>query len=86
MEAERAEKLEAELDRITERRAREERDAAPIEEAWKDSTRRHSERRREELGAAWYDHHLRMQEVHASLASEHERRAAGLLEAGEAGS
>ena len=79
MEAERAEKLEAELDRIIERRAREERDAAPIEEAWKDSTRRHSEQRREALGLAWRDHHLRMQEVHARLASEHEARALRLL-------
>ncbi len=79
MEAERAEKLEAELDRIIERRAREERDSAPIEEAWKDSTRRHNEQRREALGLAWRDHHLRMQEVHARLASEHEARALRLL-------
>jgi hypothetical protein len=80
MEAERAEKLEAELDRIIERRAREERDAAPIEGAWKDSTRRHNEQRREELGAAWRAHHLRMREVHARLASEHEARALRLLD------
>jgi hypothetical protein len=79
MEAERAEKLEAEIDSLIERRAREERDAAPIEEARRDSTRRHNEQRREELGAAWREHHLRMREVHARLASEHEARALRLL-------
>ena len=80
MDAAKAEAVESELDRIIERRAREERDSAPVEEAWRDSTRRHSEQRREELGAAWRAHHLRMREVHARLAEEHEARALRLLD------
>ncbi len=79
MDAAKAEAVESELDRLIERRAREERDADATEELWRESARVHSERRREELGAAWYDHHLRMQEVHARLASEHEARALRLL-------
>ena len=86
MDAAKAEAVESELDRLIERRAREERDVDATEELWKESARVHNEQRREGHAAAWYDHHLRMQEVHARLASEHERRAAGLLEAGEAGS
>jgi hypothetical protein len=82
VEAERTEKLEAELDRIIEKRAAERRDANRIEELWKDSTRLHNERRRKENGAAWYAHHLRMHEVHARLAEEHENAALSLLQAG----
>jgi metal-responsive CopG/Arc/MetJ family transcriptional regulator len=78
-EAERAEKLEAEIDSLIEKRAAEKRDEGAIEELWKDSTRRHNGQRREGHAAAWYDHHLRMQMVHARLASEHEARALRLL-------
>ena len=78
-EAERAEKLEAEIDSLIEKRAAEKRDEGAVEELWRDSTRRHNEQRREELGAAWREHHLRMREVHARLASEHEARALRLL-------
>ncbi len=80
MDAERTEAVESELDRIIERRAGEARDANRVEELWRESARAHSERRREELGAAWYDHHLRMREVHARLAEEHEARALRLLD------
>jgi metal-responsive CopG/Arc/MetJ family transcriptional regulator len=82
MEAERAEKLEAEIDSLIERRAREERDAGPIEEAWRETTRRHNEQRREELGAAWYGYHEHMKEVHSMLARQHEIEALKLLEPG----
>jgi hypothetical protein len=78
-EAERAEKLEAEIDSLIEKRAAEKRDEGAVEELWRDSTRRHNEQRREELGAAWRAHHLRMREVHARLADEHEARALRLL-------
>ncbi len=79
MDAAKAEAVESELDRIIERRAGEARDANATEELWKESARVHNEQRREGHAAAWYDHHLRMQEVHASLASEHEARALRLL-------
>ena len=82
MEAERAEKLEAEIDSLIERRAREERDAGPIEEAWRETTRRHNEQRREELGAAWHGYHEHMKEVHSMLARQHEIEALKLLEPG----
>jgi hypothetical protein len=82
MDAARTEVIESEIDRIIERRAGEARDAGRVEELWRDSTRLHNERRRKENGAAWYDHHLRMHEVHARLASEHEAKALSLLEAG----
>ena len=86
MDAAKAEAVEGELDRIIDKRAAERRDEGTVEELWKESARVHNEQRREALGLAWREHHLRMREVHARLASEHERRAAGLLEAGEAGS
>ncbi len=80
MDAAKAEAVESELDRLIEKRAAEGRDAGRVEELWKDSTRRHNEQRREELGAAWRAHHLRMREVHARLAEEHEARALRLLD------
>ncbi len=82
MEAAKTEALEAEIDRIIEKRAAEKRDEGAVEELWKDSTRLHNERRRKENGAAWYAHHLRMHEVHARLAEEHEAKALSLLETG----
>ncbi len=76
----RVEAIESELDRIIEKRAAEGRGADRIEELWKDSTRLHSERRRRENGAAWYDFHERMRETHSRLAEEHEEAAARFLE------
>jgi uncharacterized NAD(P)/FAD-binding protein YdhS len=80
MDAAKAEAVESELDRIIERRAAEGRDAGRVEELWKESARVHNEQRREGHAAAWRDHHLRMQMVHARLASEHEARALRLLD------
>ncbi len=82
MEAEKTEALEAEIDRIIERRAREHNDANRTEELWRKSSRVHNARRRRANGAAWREHHLRMQEVHARLAEEHENAALSLLQAG----
>ncbi|MGH3089786.1 MAG: hypothetical protein ACRDSJ_21110 [Rubrobacteraceae bacterium] len=79
-EAERVEQIESELDRIMEKRARERRDASNVEELWKESARRHNERRRKENGAAWYEHHMTLSDVHRELSAEHERRALKLLE------
>ena len=74
-EAAKTEAIESELDRLIEKRDAERRDANATEELWRDSARVHSERRREGHVAAWYGHHLRMREVHARLADEHEARA-----------
>lgn len=81
-EAEKTEALEAEIDRIIERRARERDDANVSEELWKASARVHNDRRRKENGAAWYDFHMSMREVHSRLAGEHEAKALSLLGAG----
>lgn len=54
-----------------------------IEALWAASSRREAERRRREIRALWYAHHMTMWEVHASLAEGHERRAMELLEPGE---
>jgi hypothetical protein len=81
-EAAKTEAVETELDRIIERRAGEARDANRVEELWRESARAHSERRREELGAAWYGYHEHMKEVHSMLARQHEIEALKLLEPG----
>lgn len=82
MEAERVEQIEAELDRVIERRAREARDANVSEELWKSSARVRNEKRRRELSAEWYAHHVALSGVHRRLAEEHEAKALALLGAG----
>ena len=79
MDAAKAEAVESELDRLIERRAREERDANHVEELWRVSSKRVAEERRREVRTAWYTHHVAMREVHARLADEHEARALRLL-------
>ncbi|MBA4116788.1 MAG: hypothetical protein H0X71_10235 [Rubrobacter sp.] len=71
--------VEAQLDAITERRAREFNDAERAEELWKESTRVHRERRRQENAEAWRAFHRHMQELHATLSEEHRTKAEGLL-------
>lgn len=51
-----------------------------IEALWAESSRKVAERRRREIRAAWYDHHMTMCEVHSGLARQHEARATELLE------
>ena len=51
-----------------------------VEEMYADSVRRHHERRRRELQAAWYGFHEHMRELHARLSREHEEKAMKLLE------
>ncbi len=82
MDAAKTEALEAEIDRVIEKRAAERRDANRVEELWKDSTRLHNERHRREVRAAWYSHQVALCDVHWRLASEHEAKALSLLEAG----
>ncbi len=56
-----------------------------IEALWKDTARRRNEKRRKENGAAWYDFHMAMREVHSRLAGGHEEKALTLLGAGTPG-
>lgn len=81
-EAERAEKLEAELDRIIERRAREARDEGRIEELWKDSVRREAMKRREINRRLWIRHFEALTSVLRRRAEEFEEEARTLLEDG----
>ncbi len=73
------EKAEAEIDLFIERRGREFKDASAVEEMWRESTRAHRERRRQENAAAWHSFHRHMQELHATLSEEHRTKAEGLL-------
>ncbi len=84
MDTEAVERVEAELDRLVERRAVEARDAERVEGLWKESTRRERDKRRRENRALWYGHHEHMRELHSSLAREHEARARALLGGGGA--
>ncbi len=74
-----AERVESELDRIIEKRAREAKDAQAIEKAWKESERRHRKRRREQNREAWRCYYLdqaeRLERTAAELAAEHRARA-----------
>jgi hypothetical protein len=82
-EAERTEKLEAEIDRIIEKRAAERRDANRIEELWKESARKVNGRRREESRALWYGYHMdqaeRIERVASEIAAGHRERAEELM-------
>ena len=53
------------------------------EAMYAESVRRYRERERREIRVLWYGYHCHMQDLHARLASEHERKALTLLE-GEA--
>lgn len=53
MEIARGEMVEAELDRLIEKRASREPDPDEQEELWKESVRRYTARRRGEMRAAW---------------------------------
>ncbi len=74
-----AERVEGELDRIAEKRAREARDANAIEALWAEQERRERERRREERRQEWCDFHRHMERLHAALCEEHRAKAAALL-------
>lgn len=80
MDAARTEAIESELDRLIEKRAAEARDANRVEELWKESARIHERKRRRTNGAAWYEHHMTLSDVHRRLAEEHEAKALSLLE------
>jgi hypothetical protein len=72
------ESVEAELDRLIERRSRQ-KDPDEESELWQESVRRYKARRREEMRAAWCEHHqeqaARLRTVLEGLASRHEELA-----------
>ncbi len=57
MDVEAIEAVEAELDKVVERRAREFEDAERVSEMWAESVRVHHARRRETNRAAWRQRH-----------------------------
>jgi len=72
--------VEAEVDRLIERRSRNaEVDPDEREELWKESVRRYNARRREEMRAAWCEYHqgqaVRHRAVLKSLIARHEAQA-----------
>ncbi len=69
------ERVESELDRFVEKRAREVRDQENVEALWKESARRDLQRRREENRLAWLEHERHMERLHAGLCEEHRIRA-----------
>jgi hypothetical protein len=75
----RSEAVEADLDRIIERRSSRELDPDEREELWKASVRAYTARRREELRAAWCEHHqgqaARLRTTLEALIARHEAEA-----------
>jgi hypothetical protein len=77
------ERVESELNRITEKRAREAKDADAIEDLWAEQDRRERARSREANRQAWCDYHEHLHRLHLDLAADHaDRRSRLLLEAG----
>jgi hypothetical protein len=78
------ERVEVELDRIIERRAREAGDAQRVEEEWAESVRLYNGHRRETNREAWRCFYLaqaeRLERTAAELAASHRARAAKLGE------
>jgi hypothetical protein len=75
----RSEAVEAELNRLIERRSSREPDPDEQEEIWKASVRRYNARRREEMRAAWCEHHqgqaARLRTTLEALIANHEEQA-----------
>jgi hypothetical protein len=76
--------VEAELDRMIERRARNgEQDPDEREDLWVDSVRRFHASSEAEMRHRWIEYHRHLQVLHQSLADEHEAEAEKLEEPGE---
>jgi hypothetical protein len=75
------ETVDVELDRLISKRASQDRRPDPDEreELWKESVRAYTARRREEMRAAWCEHHqeqaARLRAVLESLIARHEEQA-----------
>ncbi len=72
------ERVEAELDRIVEKRhdqrVRDEGERAR-EELWAASVRRYHARQQQDHRLAWYEYEMRLYRIHSGLAAEHLARA-----------
>jgi type II secretory ATPase GspE/PulE/Tfp pilus assembly ATPase PilB-like protein len=72
------EAIEAELNRLIERRSRQ-KDAEEESALWQVSVRQYNARRREEMRAAWCEHHqgqaVRLRAVLKELIANHEKQA-----------
>jgi tryptophan 2,3-dioxygenase len=81
MDVAHGEMVEKQLDAMIQRRARKGDDVDPDEreELWKASVRRYNARRREEMRAAWCEHHqeqaARLRAVLEALIARHEEQA-----------
>ena len=84
MDVARSEAVEAELNRLIEKRSTREMDSDEQEELWKGSVRAYTARRREEMRAAWCEHHqgqaARLRVVLEELIAHHEEQGAKLME------
>jgi hypothetical protein len=75
---EQGERVEAELDRLIEKRhnlRRQSEGERRAENLWEHSVRCYNARRGEEYRADWYDYEMRLYRIHSGLASEHLARA-----------
>jgi hypothetical protein len=79
-----SETVEAELNRLIEKRSSREMDPDEREELWQESVRDYTARRREEMRAAWREYHQGQADRHRAvlkaLIATHEERAAKLIE------
>ena len=80
MDVARGELVEAELDRLIEKRSSKEMDPDEREELWKESVRRYNARRREENRREWGDYFCRLAGFLRARADEYDHRARALSE------
>jgi hypothetical protein len=84
MDVAHGEMVEAELNRLIERRSSREIDPDEREALWQESLRRYNARRREEMRAAWASYHAGQAARHRrtleGLIAHHEKQAARLRE------
>ena len=77
------EAVEADLNRLIERRSRQ-RDADEQEELWRESVRRYNDRKQEQLRNEWCEYHqgqaARLRAVFEPLIAHHEEQAAKLMD------
>ena len=86
MDLARSDRVEAELNRLVEKRSSREIDPDEREELWKESVRAYTARRREEMRAEWCEHHqgqaVRLRAVLEELIADHEEQAEKYLPKG----
>ena len=86
MDLTRSDAVEAELNRLIEKRSSREMDPDEESELWRESVRAYAARREEEMRAAWCEHHqeqaARLKAVLEGLISRHEAEAERYLAKG----